>query len=75
MSQCQCTPPTQMIQRVFSFIVLVSLLRISSSYLTVSPVHCALDIIDEKRGKKASSGPSSTDMYLGQLYSVEDYRV
>lgn len=50
-----------------------SLLSIISIFL----VHCALDIIDEKRGKKVTTttAPISTDMYLGQLYAVEDYRV
>mmetsp|Transcript_17897 Transcript_17897/g.17966 ORF Transcript_17897/g.17966 Transcript_17897/m.17966 type:complete len:143 (-) Transcript_17897:100-528(-) len=36
-------------------------------------MHNALDIIEEKRGKKSST--SSLDMYFGQLYPVEDYRI
>mmetsp|Transcript_16073 Transcript_16073/g.16812 ORF Transcript_16073/g.16812 Transcript_16073/m.16812 type:complete len:149 (+) Transcript_16073:40-486(+) len=47
----------------------------SESLQLHSIVHCALDIVDEKRGKRTSTTLPSTDMYLGQLYSVEDYRV
>jgi trafficking protein particle complex subunit 2 len=52
-----------------------SFLLLLSPFIFLFVVHCALDIIDEKRGKKTPTSPSSTEMYLGQLYSVEDYRV
>ena len=42
-----------------------------------SIIHCALDNIDEKKGKKTStsSAANNADMYFSQLYCVEDYRV
>mmetsp|Transcript_13322 Transcript_13322/g.21824 ORF Transcript_13322/g.21824 Transcript_13322/m.21824 type:complete len:152 (-) Transcript_13322:170-625(-) len=41
-----------------------------------SIVHCALDILEERKGKKTSNtSSSSTEMFLGQLYAIEDFRV
>jgi hypothetical protein len=52
----------------------------SESLQLHSIVHSALDILEERKGKKAapvsSSSSSPTDtMFLGQLYAIEDYRV
>jgi len=38
-------------------------------------VHCALDIVEERRRKAAGSAPSSADLYFGQLLQVDDYKV
>lgn len=46
----------------------------SESLQLHSIVHCALDILEERKGKKTSTS-SSTDMFLGQLYAIEDFRV
>lgn len=40
-----------------------------------SIVHCALDILEEKKGKKTSGNSSSSEMFVGQLYAIEDFRV
>lgn len=42
-----------------------------------SIVHASLDIVEERRAKKTGSSMNSgiQDMYLGQLFVVEDYRV
>jgi hypothetical protein len=48
----------------------------SESLQLHSIVHCALDILEERKGKKTSNTTTSpTYMFLGQLYAVEDFRV
>jgi len=38
-------------------------------------VHCALDIVDERRKKASSSAPAAMDLYFGQLLQVDEYKV
>eukprot|EP01041_Mallomonas_annulata_P012757 gene12757-26869_t len=48
--------------------------NIESDYLHMQYLlHNALDVIEERRGKRSPT--SILDMYLGQLYPVEDYRI
>ena len=50
----------------------------SESLQLHSIAHCALDILEERKGKKApnnAGSSSSSDMFLGQLYAIEDFRV
>ena len=54
--------------------------NVTTSYSTTmyleSIIHASLDIVEERRSKKSTSTNSGTqDMYLGQLFVVEDYRV